>query len=81
MMLDAVVNNLDKTREGYMLDERDEVYPRIFMSGYGPAGEWENFKKFGITHVLAVVPRAGCNFEKEGVKYLVFDDIKDNSEQ
>ena len=81
MMLEAVVNNLDKTKKNAMLDERDEVYPRIFMSGYGPAKEWENFEKFSITHVLTVTPYADRHFEKDGVKYLVFEDISDNSEQ
>ena len=80
MIQDPVVENSDRI-VGAMLDARDEVYPRVFMSGYGPAKEWENFKQFGITHVLTVTPHAAKHFEKEGIKYLVFGDISDDSEQ
>jgi hypothetical protein len=55
--------------------EINEVYPRIFMSGYGPAEDETTFKALKLTHVLSVVPAARAHFASKGIKYLIFDDI------
>ena len=34
----------------------DEVYPRIFMSGFSAAENYSALRKCGITHVLSVSP-------------------------
>ena len=38
-------------------------------------------KELKITHILTVTPYANPLFKDEGVKYLIFDDISDNSAQ
>ena len=63
------------------LSEIDEVYPRIYMSGYGPAKDWITIKSLAITHILTVTPYANPLFKEEGVKYLIFDEISDNGAQ
>ena len=60
--------------------EIHEVFPRIYMSGYGPAEDYATIKSLKITHVRSVVPAARAHFASKGVKYLIFDDIQDDSE-
>ena len=47
--------------------EIDEVYPRIFMSGYGPARNWFLLQKHKISHILTVTPYAKPEFASKGV--------------
>ena len=53
----------------------DEVFPRIYMSGYGPAENEATITKLKITHILSVVPAARPEFASKGIKYLIFNDI------
>ena len=36
-------------------DDIDEVFPRIYMSGWRPADTWETLERLGITHILSIV--------------------------
>lgn len=51
------------------------------MSGYGPAEDELTIKYLKISHVLSVVPCARAHFANKGIKYLIFDDIQDDSSQ
>ena len=61
-------------------DGINEVYPRVYMSGYGPAGNKAILKDNKITHILTVTPYAKPLFEKDGIEYLIFDEISDNGQ-
>ena len=54
-------------------DDIDEVYPRIFMSGFSPAECWSTLKKCGITHILSVSGASKPKFESKGITYLILD--------
>lgn len=56
-------------------DAINEVYPRIWMSGYGPSEDEKVINRLKITHILSVVPGARPLFAGKGVKYLIFSDI------
>ena len=60
-------------------DDIDEVFPRIYMSGYAAADCWATLERLGITHVLTVTPHARPKFEGKGIVYMVLDDIQDNT--
>ena len=62
-------------------DKIDEVYPRIYMSSYLAAETIELLDQCGITHILTVMPYMTDKFAKSyGIKYLIFNDIKDDQE-
>ena len=61
-------------------EQIDEVYPRMYMSGFGPADEEEVLNKHGITHIVSIIPCYTAPFPGK-YEYLVFDNIQDNSEQ
>ena len=62
-------------------DDLDEVYPRVFMSGFSPAECFSTLKRCGITHVLSVSPASQPKFASKGITYLLLDKIQDNDSQ
>lgn len=40
------------------MNKAQEVYPRMYMSGYEPTADWDALKKCGITHIVTVTPYA-----------------------
>ena len=61
-------------------DNIDEVYDRLYMSGYMAAESWKTIERLGITHILSVTPGARAKFANKGIKYLLFTEVKDNDE-
>ena len=51
------------------------------MSNKNAATCSETIKMHGITHVLCVCELTDKPFEKDGVKYLLFNDLADNLSQ
>ena len=60
-------------REGK--DDIDEVYPRVWMSGYAAADSWETLQRCKISHVLTVTPHARPKFENKGIRYMIIESI------
>ena len=60
-------------------EDIDEVFPRIYMSGYAAADCWETLQRCNITHILTVTPYARPKFKNKGLKYMVLDEIQDNN--
>ena len=59
-------------------EDIDEVFPRIYMSGFKPADCWETLQRCGITHILTLMPSCRKKFKKQGIVYKVISDIQDN---
>ena len=59
----------------YNKDSIDEVYPRVYMSGWGPAADEKVVDRIQITHIVSVFPGARPLFKNKGVKYLILNDI------
>ena len=59
-------------------EDIDEVYPRIYQSGYGAAENYELIKKLGITHILCVAPFMKPKYPQH-FEYCTLDEIEDNS--
>ena len=59
-------------------DDIDEVYPRMYMSGWQAAENVSQIEKLGITHILSATPGAREKLASKGIKYLIFNDIQDN---
>ena len=59
----------------------DEVFPRMYMSGWKAAENWDLIEKLGITHILAATPGASKRFEHKGIKYILFTEAKDHEDQ
>ena len=71
----------DKRPQRYraVTEDIDEVFDRIYQSNQQAAANLETIKKNGITHILRVTQAATP--QHEGIKYLVFDKVWDDSEQ
>lgn len=61
-------------------EDIDEVYPRLFQSGYAAARNLIILKALGITHILTVCPYAKPQCPTV-FKYLVLDEIEDDDRQ
>ena len=61
-------------------EDIDEVFPRVFQSGYAAARNHLLIKQLGITHILVTTPYAKPKWPEE-FTYLVLDEIEDNMHQ
>ena len=63
------------------LENIDEISPGIYMSNKNAATCSETIEKYGITHVLCVCEIEDKPFEDKGIKYLLFNDLADDTNQ
>ena len=60
-------------------EDIDEVYPRVYMSGHSSAKHLQVLQSRNITHVVCVTAYARPHWEKEGIKYLIIEDVEDSN--
>ena len=67
--------------DGSGADKVDEIHNRVYMSAYPPTEEYERMNSIGITHIVSIMPGAFEMHKKEGIKYLILDQVKDDDYQ